>query len=279
VARGKDFYVAMAPSNAPLGTPLHRVIQSPTTISWRATFEPIRAELSRSYAWLHFGRVPESTQSNQLIQEWIRADQSNPFLRELLPEAFVRSAVGHNASIDLVHGARIGAAVSMERLHATVVTARLRRGVAQPVFGARALAILVPAAGDLSWAEIDDLRRHRDLRYLRDALRDIEAAAWEAAASEEAADRRIRIEYERRLRRANDRMEGTFRGGLVSAALGLVVGELTTLALAGLPVIGGVIGGTVGLGVDKVRSELRRPRWLSAEAALRKRADRRAVTR
>ncbi len=269
---GREFSLAMAPSNAPPDRPLRKTLQSPTSTHWRATFEPLKQELPRAYPWLMFGHLPDPPEMQDAVRRWTWADQTNAHLHDLIPESFVRSLVIKNANLDLAVGGFLGATVSIDALHSAVATARVRRGDARSVLGTRALAILAPNASELDWPDIDDLRRHRDLRHLRAILREVEAAAWDGGTSLDDFDRRVRDEFRDRLVEANDRIAGSMRGKLVGAAVGWAVGELSTALAVGVPFVGGVVGGLAGMAADTVVEARARPRWLAAYRTLRDRS-------
>lgn len=279
-SQGQEHSLSMAPEEVAgvPGTNFRTVLRSTATISWRATFEPLKTELPKAYDWIAFGHVNDSElgRLKSVADHWIRADLRDDCLRTMLPEQFVRSAVIKNANLDLAHGSRFAAAVNMEQLHANVARARLERGDARRVLGGVALSIILPSVGNLPWEDVDRVRRHRDIRYLREILRDVEAAALQDASSEPDFERRIYQAFQAKLAHATGRISGSFRQRLLVGAGGMVIGELVGQIAAGVPVVGGIAGVIlsegVGLSLDQVLGEYRRPKWLAAYEDIRRRS-------
>jgi hypothetical protein len=118
----------------------------------------------------------EPTQEGkQIIEAWVKVDELDPTVRQQLTGDFHRNLVLESANNDLVVGSRLGAAISLDRLHTSIASARLRRGDAELVFGSRALEILLP--GEIEWEDIDRLRCHPGIADYRSVLSEIEQAA------------------------------------------------------------------------------------------------------
>ena len=270
--RGAEFALAIGPSGAP--DPPQLVLKSPTTIGWRATFEPMKRELPHAYDWLEFGHASDSSDARRLASRFRMEDERDESVRALYPEVFVRDRVIDDANLDLLMGGDLTAAVSMDGLHARILGARIERGAAHPAFGPSALHLLVPKVAQLDWEVISELRGHRGIREYRTVLAEVEALAWEGVTSAEQLGLLVHREYAARLREAQAQVLGSWTGTLVSTAVGLVIGEAASVAL-GVPVVGGLVGGAAGVAVD---ASLRRPPpWLAADAAVRRRADRTAA--
>ncbi len=273
---GRDFSLGMAPSDVSPDHQFHPVMHSSAEVAWRPTLEPIKRELPRAYEWLQFGRVKDPPSS--VLQPWIQADMQEGWLKDKLPNHFVRRLVSGNANKDLIVGASLRAVVSLDDMHQSIITMRVRSGQAKPAHGGVTLRVLIPDVSELDWPEIDELRGHKDLRYLRDVYREIEAEAWGSAASLNELEKLIRGSYEESLRQAETRSRGTWRHRALAAGRGFFVGELVgaaaSLVTGPTPFVGGLIGSTASFAVDQVQAYHSRPRWLAAERAIRRRAQR-----
>ncbi|MGD9891151.1 MAG: hypothetical protein AB7R89_09230 [Dehalococcoidia bacterium] len=278
-----EFYFLVTPSDAPPGTPGRPILRSRTTISWRATFEPLKRDLPRAFSWMEFGHAEPTNVGKKVISRWNDVDKVDPGLHEAFPEQFVRGMLVDSANTDLFVGSQLGAAVSLDRFHKSLVMFRLMRGEAKSVLGHKTLDILVPKVTDLDWNDIDEVRKHKDLNHLRAVLRDIEAEALESATSLNDLPETIRSRYEEKLREAQARVEGTWGRWLTRGLIGSVVGEAVGVAF-GVPMVGGAVGivvanaagEAVGLGIDRLLGRRDRVRWVSADNALRVRVQSRA---
>lgn len=258
----------------PAESPSHTALKTLATIGWRATFEPFKRELPReAHEWFTFGHANDSSDAKRIASQLRYRDRESVELKRMLPAnggpfGFVRDRVIDDANLDLLLGAGLGSAVSLDSLHASVVRARVERGEAHPAFGSNSLPILVPNVANLEWDDISDLRRQSGLRDFRALIAEIEAAAWDASTSPASFAALVHQEFESRLRVAQDRVAGSVGRTIAAASVGFVVGEAVPLAF-GIPVVGGLVGGAAGIVVDVA---LRRPpRWLAADMAVRRR--------
>jgi hypothetical protein len=271
VAKQREFYVALRPSEAPQDAPFRTMMRSQTSVNWLATFEPLKRELPKAYPWLLSGHLEDSPDVKQVASRWAFRDRGDGRLRVLLPEQFVRSRVIENANLDLAMSRKLDAAVSIEPLHAAVTRARVERGDAHAVLGHTALDLLVPRVGDLDWDDVDELRRHRDILYYRAVLREIEDSARRSAASEVGVEARIHEGYRDAWRRAQDRLAGSLGGRVVKAGAGFLIGEAMNLVLGEPPGLAGAVGAAVALAIDEARPRPKETRWLAVDTALRAR--------
>jgi hypothetical protein len=242
------------------------LVQSRSTLAWRATFEPLKSELTRSYDWLQFGHLGDAPNAKEAVIPWVERDMQDPRLQQAFPDDFVRRSIAEHANLDLVVGTRLGAAVSRDSLHAAVTKAQLFRGEASWAFGHTALSVLVPDVGSLSWSDIDALRAHPGISDYRSILREIELASAHASSDLELGSA-IHREYAARLRRLSHSAESS--GVRTARALvWLVVGEVLAPVL-GVPVIPGVIASVLGLTVDELKARERSAGWTAVDIRIR----------
>jgi hypothetical protein len=273
-AMRNPFHVALRPSDAPDTRPFHRMIESPTSIAWRPTFEPLKAALPVRCDWVEFLYTDLTPEGQSLVSRLNFRDRSDDLLGNLIPEPFVRNLVMEHANHDFVVGVGLGAVVSVDAQHTPIIRARLAHREAGSILGQTALSIAVPDDRDLDWETVSGLRRHRDWRYFRDVLREIEADAREGATSPADFERRVRTMYEARLSAARDRISALGRSNWITRGLGMVVGEIVppvleaTMGLSGVPGVGTVIGEGVSEVANSIRQHRERPRWLAAHDAL-----------
>ena len=268
-ARGRPFSVAMAPEGMEPQV-FRTMVQSPATIHWQATFEPIKRELPRAYEWLDF--IPGADlypDDKRIVRRMSRDDDCDQVLVDRIPDAFSRRLVIGSANFNLVLGARIGAAVSMDRLHREAVEAKIEHGEANPVFGAHALVVQFPDLGDLSWEDIDAARELPGLPALRALLAEIEEAAWQAAESGMELDEAVRQLYVDRFHEAVREAQMSFRGTVA----GLVIGGVLSLVTGPMgPIAGIATGATVDIAEAVARRESYQRSWMAAADDLRRRA-------
>jgi hypothetical protein len=214
------------------------IIQSSTSVFWEATFEPIKSELPKAFPWLQFVTYDLLDDDKQTVSEMAHQDADDVVLPRLISDPFSRSLVISGANHSLLLGARMGAAVSLDALHRDVLAVRLARGQAWPVYGERALSILLPEVDRLSWDEIDAARRLRGLSALRAVLADVEEAAWTSAHGEEEFALVVRDQYLARVQIEIQKLQPSLKtiasGAAISVALGLVTGPFApAVGLAG----------------------------------------------
>ena len=259
-------------STAPPDQPGRRMLQFSPLIAWRATFEPLKDELT-GYPWVEFDRVDDSGEAKRLVRRLVQVENRDPKLQEILPDSFVRKLVVEHANLDLAQATEFGAAASMDQFYASLIRARAARGEAHAVLGPDALEIVLPDAGTLDWPDIDEWRRHPGVGMYRDVLREIEAAARDSAASLDDLRFRVHREYESWLHKARLEIEGSLGSRLTKAANWLVVGELLPPVLS-LPHIPGLLTAAASFAVDELRARFGKTRWTAADDDLRYRIGR-----
>jgi hypothetical protein len=266
-ATGTRHYFAVSTPGAPEGAPLHPIVSTDATFSWRATFEPFRGEVPRSASsWLDFGHVDDETTAKAAVRDWKSADRLEDYRTYRLasrPEPpggqRVFDALLDAGYFDLATAAQTGAAISIDRRHGMAVRRRLEAGDAHRVAGHYATEIMLPA--DFTWDDVPGLRKHRALASYRALIREIEDAALTDADTTDLAER-IEREYRVRLRRAAERGI-PFGGRATLAGIGFVVGSVASAAP--------LIGGAAALGMfaaGEVLARAAQPRWLTIDRRL-----------
>ena len=225
----------------PEGSTTGLTVQSDATISWRSTFEPFRRELPRAYPWLEFVGVDLATDDKRIVDGMVRQDVRDGILSGLIPDQFSRKLVIDNADFGLVMSSRIGAAISMDAMHARVLQARMVRGEAAPVYGQEALTILFPSVDGMTWEDVHVARKVPGLPELRALLAEIEETAWTEAEAGRQLDAAVHEQYQARFHAAAAKLAPSLRGTVVGTAVGIGLG-LVTGGLA-LPV--GIAAGMV----------------------------------
>jgi hypothetical protein len=256
----------MKPTDASADAPAMVILDSPAVVSWRATFEPIKKDLTSAHDWFVFGHADDPRDPSLARQD--RALAHDPLVQALVPDHFVRDLVVRQANRDLLVGSLYRSAVSMDSLHRRVLTAQIRSGTAAPAFGPQALTILVPDVRWLSWADILEVRANRGLRRYREVLREIEALAWDTSESLDEFEDAVHREFVKRLTDVVDAKSLPRR--LVRAAVSMAVGEMAGLVLTQVP----MAGSTFGLGVsafEEGREWLAR-RWVGAHQSITRRS-------
>jgi hypothetical protein len=161
LAQQSSFQISMGREITP-GVPaevMHPVLSSDSAISWTATLQPFAAELPAGTDWIHFGKFTGPGQRTERVaQDWTWADERNPYLEQVVPGRFVRSAVIKNANADLALAAAAGCTVTMDGLHSQVVAQRFGKEAGWKLRG-YAIAFLFPQIGDWTWQQIGDLGR------------------------------------------------------------------------------------------------------------------------
>lgn len=274
-ARGQTFTIAVGAETVP-GTPSQgpftTVAASETTIAWDATLEPFVSELSRACDWIGFTVLaPPTPADNTYVRDWSSRDRRNNVLTNALPVQFVRERVVQDANEDLAAATAIGAAVSADRLHQTVMAERFADESGWGLIG-YALPILLPQVAAASWDEIAEVRKLRDLEYFRKTLREVEAESLDGAGG---LEERVRDLYAGKLAKATERVASIGSISLKSGA-SLVIGAgagFSTIAIAGPlgPIAGGAIGAAAGALIDlQHRRNLRRSvGWVAVDLRIR----------
>lgn len=257
----------------PAPGPYHQVLNSKTSICWLPTFEPFRKELPPGCNWVVFGAPGEiPPEFRRLYNRWKRVNGQNTALERLVPEQFVRDLLVDHVSNDLAVGMSGGWAISVDRHHGGVMSARFASDSTIQTSGF-ALPILVPRVGHLDWTDVSNIRRLPAIERLREVLHEVEAESLEVVASGSDLESAVRRAYDKKFRSAIERVEGL--GALVTHGLAeLLVGTALGYATIGLvllgPPVGAAIGGTIMTGwqVHKIRRYRRERAWVSVMDAI-----------
>lgn len=260
----------MKPSTAPADAPATMVLDSPASVSWRATFEPVKRDLAPGCDWFEFGHSDDPRDQGFALSRRDRQVSEDVDVQALLPEHFVRDLVVKQAHRDLLVGAAFRSAVSMDALHGRVLTALIRNGTAAPAFGPQALTILVPDVRSMTWTDIVEMRANAGLRQYRDVLREVEALAWDEAASLDEFEAVVHREFDKRLIDVVDAK--SLPRLLVRAAVNVAVGEMAGLMVTHVPAAGGAVGLAVSV-AEETRGWAAR-RWVGAHQGLTRRTGR-----
>ncbi len=223
--------------------------------------------MPRGYRWLWFGHGDDHPVATREAGSIFNPDQQDEGLKEQWPESFVRKAIITQTNLDLAMGARIGAAISFDREHSSVIRARVLRGDAELVLGDRALQIVL--SHEPTWEDLADLRRSRGVRDYRAILREVEVAAREEVGSGRPLPEAIWRGYTKQLEQAastRPSLTAKVSVGLVGAGSGVVAG----LATGGALMIGEIVGLAVGTVADAVAEHLSKPAWLSMDQTVRR---------
>jgi hypothetical protein len=222
------------------------VVHSEPGIAWESTFEPFEWELPSAVDWIMFRRALRADELprdvSALADEWSRADQRNGALQAAEPVARIRNVLIENANRDVALATLEGFSTAVDSLHAQVVTRRF-----QDVDGWRtegyALPIILPNVANLSWEEIVEIRRDRNVARFRAVLHEVEAEVALRAPTEglQSAVRRV---YMRRLGEAAARVEG-LTGPALRAALVAVFGYGSGMVTQGIAGGRGVAAGAL----------------------------------
>lgn len=268
--RSTGFSVSLQPSNDASASPL--VQSSPTSIYWRPTFEPFKREMPSVFPWMQFTGVKFSA-AGEAAMPRVAASMG-----AVLPDQpkIVRDVVVKAVAHDVVAGAD-GTGLSFDRFHTALVEDLVRKGMATPVAGAGALTVIFPAAGSLSWDDVNDLRSIASVKSFRRILSEIEHDAMHSTTTVERLKFEIMQEYSERLHKAQLSLPWN-RAGL-RTGIRLAVGSL---ASAGAATLGGQLAGqgakaVAALGAGVAATRLLRPRWLTFNAALSRRIERREL--
>lgn len=280
---GKTFAVAVGVEASP-GVPastMHPVLASESQISWVATLDPFSRELPSECDWVEWVRrpllVPEAV--SRQARRWSELDERNKVLAARFPARFVRSRIVTDTNLDLAIAAAAGWTLSADPLHSEVFSSRLGDGEGWQLEGF-ALPFLVPTVGDLPWDAIVDIRRQQGMRTLRHVLRDVEAAALEAATPHGDLEAAVHRLVERELVKANvavDAMGATvaksITGLVIATGVGFatssVTGPLGVIATAGASTVLGTV-----LDLRAVRTSRRAKAWIGALARINSAAGR-----
>ncbi len=253
------------------------MLNSATSICWMPTFEPFLEELPKGCDWVTFGLPgPVAPEFDKLADRWKRLDDKNQALLRLVPENFVRSRLIDHVSKDLVTGTAGQWDVSVDRYHGRVIGARLAGDATVKATGF-ALPILVPRVGDLEWDDVKRIRKLKAMTRLREVLREVEAEAYEVAASGRDLEAAMHTAYVKKVANASKGVEGIRSIGSMALAE-LVVGSGSAYAIAGLTLLGPIVGPLAGAGatavtmtglhVHKIVRERRQRAWIGVMDAI-----------
>jgi|SRR5579863_6314972 len=270
---GKTFSLAVGVESAPgvPATAMHPVFASESQICWTATLDPFSLELPEGCDWVQWVRRPLSVpeEIRKHARGWSAIDERNRVLAERFPASFVRSRIIVDTNDDLALAAGERWVLSADPLHSEVLSSRLGDQEGWRLEGF-ALPFLVPAVGDLPWDTIGDIRRDQGMRTLRHVLRDVEAAALEAATSEGDLEATVHRLVERELAKANeaaDEMGATIKktvtGLVIATGAGFatmsVTGPLGAVVTAGAASALGTV-----LDLRAARRSKRAKAWIGA---------------
>jgi hypothetical protein len=276
---GAQFYVTLAPEDTP-GVPSDRqataVINSEAAIAWRPTFHPFARELGDDCDWVTFVVPEQSPDADRIVRDFVWNDDRDQGLAKLFPTRFARSRIVEDANRDFVNAALGGITVSVDRAHAVVLENRLAAGDAGRAHGMVSLPVLIPDVRDIGWEELSTLRRHRDLRYFRSVMGEIEAQAWECVGSGGDLEAWVRNAYDERLRMAVDKATSIWTR-LGTIGIDLLVGTGAGLATVGFGAApsGAAASAALSTAVTRtasafrMRASRRTKRWVAADVAIR----------
>jgi hypothetical protein len=237
------FTISVAPESSPgvRSGPFQPVVHSETTISWDATFDPFRNELSRESSWIEFVYPHEpGAEVKRVADRFTHADESNPELEALLPHHFVPTRVITDVNNDLMVGLGSACDVSVDPFHGRVISARFAQTESLQPTGL-ALPVLLPRVRSLSWEDIGTVRRIKGLERLREVLREVELEATAGSAAKTDPHDAIRDSFAKRLAIGAADLEGV----LSTAGSELIV--MTVGAAAGYATMGfGLVGPVAG---------------------------------
>jgi hypothetical protein len=265
LAASGHFQVAVGPDSSP--GPRHTVISSQTTIAWRATLDPIKQEMRKSYPWIEFAEFDLYPDEKDLVSRMVGEDQGDGLLEGRIADEFSRKLVIENADHSLVMGSTLRAAVSLDKLHRQVLNARLARGQAMPVFGSNALEIVLPEVHRLTWEDVDSVRKSRGMANMRVLLAEIEEAAWSEADGGRRLEEAVFRRYANKILHEESRYRPSYRGVVRTLAISVVVS-----VLAGpLPIVAGVALGAAQVAGGAAAAEHRyRSSWLATVNRLKR---------
>lgn len=270
--QSSEFSISMGPTgSAPDASEMREVMRSRSAIAWSPTLEPFRTELPATADWIRFGAFdPLTAEEKSLTRAWRTRDDANSTIERKLPDALVRNRVLGSVEDDLTLAMVRGVHLSIDRLHASVLSSRL----VDPrlTVSGFALPLLLPHAGAMSWADITELRKHRGLKTLRSVLSELEQEVLgEVSRAGEVADSVTRKYRERLETIASDTpsVAKTIGVGVAEIAVGGAIGYAT----AGLSWIGAIAGAAPGgakTAIDAVSQHRRKRRlgWVSAMQAM-----------
>ena len=89
--QSSEFTLSMKPADASADAPAMVILDSPAVVSWRATFEPIKKDLTSAHDWFVFGHADDPRDSGHALARMERALGNHPEVQALLPDHFVPS--------------------------------------------------------------------------------------------------------------------------------------------------------------------------------------------
>lgn len=270
-APDSEWHLAVRPSRS--AGPMREILRSKTTLSWRASFEPIKRELPRGYSWIDFGSFDLHPSDRQLAKTLARRELRDGVLRARFPDEFSRALVADSAMRSMLLSARMGTALKLDSAHREVMAARIVRGEARPVLGGRALLAVVPDVRNLAWDEIDQIRQLPGLPRLRAILAEVEAASMEAAQSKGSLDIAAVRDFHRQYATAVN--EASWHPHGASVAIGAAVSIATSPLVAPASALAGIVLTAAIEGARFWRNQRqRRDSWMAAADRLNHLAER-----
>lgn len=259
-AMGRNFFVRVKPSGST--GPFHNLVTSPAAVSFMATYRPIRDHLPASANWVEFTSFELVPKAKQHVDRLADQEARDGLLEAIFPDEYAQGLIIKSALTSMVLASALGMAVSVDRLHASVIAARAARGQASPVPGHRALLAVIPDVRRVTWEQVAAARELPGLPRLRAVLGDVESAARQAAAAGRDIDRALIVEFHREYSRAVREAED----GWGSVAISVATGTAVSLALAPLSGPAAAIAGTavatiVESGRMLIGHQRRRNRW------------------
>lgn len=247
-------------------------LRSPSAIAWSPTFEPFRRELPGGVDWIHFGRFnTAAAKAASSAARWRSRDDSNEALARKLPDSLVRQQVLGHVQKDLAVAMASGVRASIDPLHARVLNSRF----IDPRVQSRgfALSFLVPRAGEMSWADIAEVRKHKSISSLRKELADIELESISHVSHHGELPDAVAKAYLARLERYVLDAPSVSRAigfGVAEMAVGGAIGFATAgIGLAGLAVSAVPGAAITAIDASKAHGLKERTRWITALQVIR----------
>jgi hypothetical protein len=239
---------------------MEALLHSEATISWAATLHPFADELPADTDWVSYTPTRDPTgEISHLSDHWRWADERNDALQRVAPDKLVRDAIIKNANRDLGFATQYGLSVSVDSLHAQVITQRFRDDNGWKLQGF-AVPILFPDIRDWPWDAVADLRRDRHMARFRAILREVEQEATSEAVGGDI-EAAVQCAYRRHLVDAQGAVDSI--GAVAHTTLkGFVIGGITGFATAGLigplGVVAGAALGTIPSAILDIREVIQR---------------------
>jgi hypothetical protein len=269
--RERSFAKDRAPFQVAIGLPdqpLKMILQSETTLLWRATFGPLKDQIRSSYDWINFGAFDLNPRGKDIAKLLRDRDAAAGALSD--ESYFVRGRLLEHVANDTVVAAGMDAAVVVDRRHSKIMRCRVASGSARAVPSYEAAAVLEPDVHLLDWEDIDRLRRMRGWSELREVWTEVGELALGHAGSAAELETMVHQLYRDRLTEAALAAEGP-RGirRWAGPTSGMILGALPNLMTLSPPIAIG-LGALASVAGELVgHSQRDQPeRWVSASHAL-----------